>query len=210
MDESTTEPTLDDALISALARHYTDCEPAQTLAEALACLADACWTRAGETLNPDEDDPTARAVVLKALNYAVDATGGSQEFRVARSVFTAAQFHVPGASTDSLNQRLSRTYLLMANRLWDTWVSDPTHRCAECQRLADDETSVDCVRSRVYPYLREDDAARNDDGKPATLLVPNWKKTADAIVEGLRMLRAVGKLTYVPDRDAVRKALQRN
>jgi hypothetical protein len=214
MEPSLSELPLRDELIAReLARHYSHDRVTNSLDAALRAVARACWVRAGETLNPYEDETTARAHILRALDRAAK-TGW--EFREARRVFTKGRFVIPRTHRDPVNQRLSRTYSLMATCLWETAISDPARQCrADCERPGSceaetDDTRTACARSFVYPYLREE-PCQPQDGEPDRLMrVPNWKATATAIAVGLRGLHETRDLNYLPDVDAVRKALQRD
>jgi hypothetical protein len=176
----------DDALRRELERHYESATPASTLDEALGNLARACWADAGATPNPFKDETAAQAMILRALDYSARSRS---EFRIARRVFRSGRFTVPRANKDPLSPRLLRTYWLMATRLWETSVADPARPSGV-----------------AFPYLHE---RVGDAREPSSHVVPNWGKTADAIVRGLKRLREEGDLSYLPDRAAVREALKR-
>src|SRR5688572_3836619 len=115
--------TLNDLLARELARHYSDGAEPKSVNEVLGDLADACWTRAEETPDPYEDETVARALIARALEFAARRSSEQQrDFMQARRVFQGVSFTMPGASKNSEQPRLRRTYRLMASCLWEAWV----------------------------------------------------------------------------------------
>jgi hypothetical protein len=192
---------LERAVVGELAKLCHSESTPNTLDEALGNLAEACWVEAGTTLDPSDDERTAQAAIEEALGFAARS---QRRFRGALRAFVRGRFVVPGAAKDPLGPRLQRTYSLMATRLWEISVYDTARACAgACVRpgLCGSEGGRACAMSLVFPYLEEPTAQGP--------VRRNWMRTADAIVRGLARLKLTGELGYMPDRDAVRKALQR-
>jgi hypothetical protein len=196
------------ALAAAISRHYSDTEVADTVEQALEALARACWEHAGRTVSPFEDDRAARALILKALR----SVAGSDSYHHAWRVFEkgAASFGIPGTSKKTPEEpQFNRTVLLMSRCLWETWMTDDSRRCpaGSCQHInkCPDAGGAACARTVVFPYLTEVEGERVDDHPPGLVRVPNFGRTATAIVTGMTPLN----LPFSVNAESVRKRLLR-